>query len=84
MVGNLIQITRKENKEMPREKEGYRDQLERLIELYPGRDTLTINETCQLLGVSRYRLMRDKAMPIKTIGKSYKIPIVALARYLSC
>ena len=69
---------------MPREKEGYRDQLERLIELFQGKETLTIKETCQLLNISRNRLMRDKAIPRKIVGKTYKIPIVALARYLSC
>lgn len=35
---------------MPREKEDYRENLERLNELYPEHEMLTIQETMQVMG----------------------------------
>jgi hypothetical protein len=63
---------------MPREKDSYRDNLERLLAAYPGKEVLTVAE------VARY-LKRDprtvqKVLPFKPhIG----ISIATLARYLS-
>lgn len=75
---------------MPREKEGFRDQLERLIERYPGRETLRIDEVCSLLGVYRTTLLQDKTFPAKKVGHTksktggvYLVPIVGLARWLA-
>lgn len=38
---------------MPREKEGFREQLAKLDEKFPGCECITIKEACNLLG--RYR-----------------------------
>jgi hypothetical protein len=69
---------------MPREPDGYRQQLERLAELYPGKEVLSIQEVCKMLGCHRQTLLADKTFPAKQIaGKGkYYIPIVGLARWL--
>ena len=51
-----------------REPNGYRDQLERLAELFPGKEVLTIQEVCKILGCHRQPLLADKTFPAKQIG----------------
>lgn len=67
-----------------REPNGYRDQLERLAELFPGKEFLTIQEVCKILGCHRQTLLADKTFPAKQIGGKgkYYIPIVGLARWM--
>ena len=71
---------------MPREKVGFREQLEHLSELFPGRESLGIDEVCKLLGLSRDTLLADESFPFKrTAGKrngKIFIPIVPLALWL--
>lgn len=70
-----------------REKENFRDQLARLSDRYPERETIGLKEASDLLGVSRQTLMLDKTFPAKKPGgaKNAKIiiPLVALARWMS-
>ena len=40
----------KEVNTMAREKEGFREQLARLDEKFPGRECITLQEACDLLG----------------------------------
>ena len=75
---------------MPREKEGFRDQLVRLDELFPGRETLKLDEVAKLVGLDRRTLLKDKAFPAKKLGENlrelggvYIVPKVALARWLA-
>ena len=72
---------------MPREKEGYRDQLERLSTRFPGRETIYIKEACEVIGLSRETLLLDKTFPAKKPGDKKDgrivIPLVALARWMS-
>lgn len=42
---------------MPREKESYRDNLERLDMAFPGRELLTINDVSVFLGIN-YRTVK--------------------------
>lgn len=67
-----------------REPDGYRQQLEHLAEIYPGKEVLTMKEVCNMLGCHRRTLLADKTFPAKQIaGKGkYYIPIVALARWM--
>lgn len=67
-----------------REPDGYREQLERLTELFPGREVLTLPEVCKMMGCGRQTLLADRTFPAKQIGGKgkYYIPIVALARWL--
>ncbi len=71
---------------MPREKEGFRDQLQRLMERYPGREVIYIQEAATLLGVCVRTLREDKTFPQKkTGGRTGKVlvPLVGLARWMS-
>lgn len=72
---------------MPREKEGYRDVLERLLERFPGRETISIAEASAYLGVWRGTLLSDGAFPAKRVGGNKHsgriiIPLPLLARWM--
>lgn len=76
---------------MPREKEGFREQLARLDELFPGKEILSMNEVCKMLRADRHTLLLDKTFPVKKVGGTpgkefngrYLIPKVGLARWLA-
>lgn len=68
---------------MAREKPLFRVNLEHLQELFPGREVLTMNETCKLLRTDRRRLLQDDDCPAKLVGGKYMVPIAKLASYLS-
>lgn len=69
---------------MPREPDGYREQLEFLVERYPDKDMLSIQEACQMFKCGRRKLLADKTFPVKQINGrgTYYIPIVGLARWM--
>lgn len=67
---------------MPREKEGFREQLARLSEKYPGREMISIQEASEVTGYHRRTLLKDKSFPRKMIGNKYSIPLVQLARWM--
>ena len=62
---------------MPREKEAYRDNLERIIARYPDKELLTVKEVCVFLGRD-YQTVK-KLIPFKN---NY-ISVATLARCLS-
>lgn len=72
-----------------REKDGYRDQLTHLNELYPNRVTLSVSETAKALGIDRrtvVRLIDEKKLVAMNIGergknKRYIIPLTAVAKF---
>jgi hypothetical protein len=70
---------------MPREPEGYRDQLERLYAKFPDREMITIIEASKVCGCDRRTLLADSTFPAKQIGgaKKYFIPLVGLARWMT-
>lgn len=69
---------------MPREKEGYREQLARLDEKFPGREVLTLAEAQALLGdVYRTTILGDETFPVKKLSGKWIVPMVALARWLA-
>ncbi len=67
-----------------REPDGYRQQLEQLVQKFPNKEVLTIQEVTSLLGCHRQTLLADKTFPAKRIGNKgkYYIPIVGLARWM--
>lgn len=66
------------------EKPGYRDTLERLRELYPGKENLTMAECEKYFHADRRTLLQDKNFPARKLGrKVYIIPLISLARYLT-
>ena len=76
---------------MAREIEGYREALELLRELYPGRCTLKVPEAAKALGVHIQTITaaitrKKNPLPARNISagsryRSYVIPITALARW---
>jgi hypothetical protein len=70
---------------MPREPDGYREQLERLVANYPGKEVLSIQDVCEMFGCHRQTLLADKTFPAKRIGGKgkYRIPIVKLAWWMA-
>lgn len=74
---------------MPMEKDGFRENLARLDETFPGRESIKINEAADYLGVHRRTILKDRTFPAKKTGSGgrqggvYLVPKVALARWLS-
>lgn len=70
---------------MSGQRENFQEQLSRLSQRYPGRETISLREACALLGKDPKTLRRDKSFPRIQQGK-YKgitVPLVGLARWLS-
>lgn len=63
---------------MPREKEAYRDNLERIIEAFPGKEVLLVSEVARWLGKDPRTV--KKLFPFKD---GFGITIATLARCLS-
>lgn len=69
------------------EKEGYRDALAFLLERYPDKAVLTVQEAADLLGIhltTAYDALKRKRNPLpsKKICGKLVIPIPALARWM--
>lgn len=73
------------------EREGYREQLAELKELFPGKIALTVQETAKVLGVDRRavnKLIRDKKLGATNINttkanRRYVVSLTVLARFLA-
>lgn len=68
---------------MSREKECFRDVLERLDTKFPGREAISLVEACKLLDVYRDTLLEDKTFPARKLSGKWIVPIVPLARWLA-
>jgi len=68
---------------MPKEKECFREQMERLETQFPCREAITLDEACKLLNFDRRTLLKDKAFPTRKLCGRWIVPKVLLARYLS-
>lgn len=68
---------------MAKEKVDYRDNLEMLREMFPGKMTITMQDACALLSRDKRSLLGDRGFPVQKVGGRYAVPIVGLARYLS-
>lgn len=68
---------------MPREKEGYRDNLAILRELFPGRITITIPEAAGVIGMKPETYRADKSWPRIQKGKQEIVSLGDLARRVS-
>jgi excisionase family DNA binding protein len=74
-----------------RDKQGYREQIERLAEIYPNKITLSLTETASALGIDKRTvlvLIEKKKLPATDISngsknKRYIIPITAIARMVA-
>lgn len=63
---------------MPREKECYRDNLERIKEMYPHKEMLNIKEVCVFCGISY-----NSAKKLFDFNKLNMISVAKLARMMS-
>lgn len=78
---------------MSREKETFRDNLALLLEKYPDRSALTVDEAAKELGMSRKSVTaaierRVNPLPARDVSRGkmnrvYRIPITAIANWLS-
>lgn len=69
---------------MPREKEGFREQLQRLSDRYPGLEAINIKELAKITGVHADTLKADTTLVKKKIGGKtgpVVVPLVSLARW---
>ena len=70
------------------ELKSYRDNYERLNDLFPGRMSISIDECASVLGVN-HKTVRETVkrvnnpIPTVKIGKRRMIPIALLARWMS-
>lgn len=65
---------------MPREKDGFRDQLESIIKAFPDRECLTVTDVSQYTGLSRCTVA--KRFPFVGNGKGKSITRTMLAKSL--
>jgi excisionase family DNA binding protein len=72
---------------MPKEKNGYRENIAILNEMFPGQNSLGVSEAAAYLGVDRrtvVRLINKKMLPANNVGcgkyNIYRISKLALAR----
>ena len=69
------------------EKQGYRELMEQLRKLFPGKATITVKEAAQCMSVSE-RTVRDairrknNPLPICRFGGRVLIPVTSLARWM--
>ena len=54
-----------------------------LDQRFGGRPLIPIGEVADYLDVDRRTLIGDKKFPIRKVGNSYRVPLVALAKWLS-
>lgn len=68
-----------------REKDGFREQYEVLKLRFPGQETISLDETCTVLGVSRRTAsseIKKGHLKARQVGAKYRIPLMGLARYM--
>lgn len=65
---------------MPREKDGFRDQLESIIKAFPDKECLTVTDVAQYTGWTRNTVA--KRLPFVGEGKGKSITRTILARCL--
>ena len=66
-----------------REKEHFRDELDRLSERFPGREAIELAEAADVLGCCYKTLQRDDKFPQIKIRGKWVVPLVRLASYLA-
>ena len=63
---------------MPREKESYRDNLERIKDMYPDKEMLSLKEASEFIGLN-YRTVKK----MFSFNRFNKISVATLAREMS-
>lgn len=68
---------------MAREFEDYRDNIELLKGLFPGKVTLTVEEAATVIGCDKRTIVGNNNVPVVRVGRRVAVPLVGLAKYLS-
>lgn len=68
---------------MPREKQDFRDNLDRVGAVFPNRELIPLKEVAEWLGMNQRLLQKLADFPVKKIQQRYYVPVVGLARWLS-
>ena len=69
---------------MPREKEGFHEQLEAIYEHFGKEPALiSLDKAAAYVGVDKRTLLEDRSFPVKSVGRCYRVALVALARWLA-
>lgn len=68
---------------MGREYADYRDNLALIAEHYPRKAALSLPETAEFLGCDYRTLKNSKTFPVVKCGRTYSVPVVGLAKWLS-
>ncbi len=68
---------------MPRETEGYRENLALIREIFPERIALTRAEAAKILGCSERTVQRKTEIPRVAMGQTVRYPVDALARWMA-
>ena len=66
-----------------REKEHFRDALDRLSARFPDREAITLDEAAAVLGCCTKTLWRDNKSPKQKIRGKWVVSLIKLANYLS-
>ncbi len=67
---------------MPREKELFRENLDRLKAVFPH-ELIPIQDAAGYVGLDARTLRADKTFPVKKISGRFYVGVAALARWLS-
>ena len=70
-----------------REKAGFREQLQALMDRFPGRDMIDLKEAAELIGCHPRTLREDNTFPVIKIGAPRghgpcRVSLVQLARWM--
>lgn len=68
---------------MAREKPDFREQLDRLLQRFPGREMIEVKEAAAVIGCDFRTLVRDKNFPTRQLGTRYVVPLVSMARWMA-
>ncbi len=68
---------------MAREKELYRENLQRLDALFPGQELLPVRAAATYLGLDVRTVLKIKDIPKKKAGRCWLVPKTGLASWLS-
>ena len=68
---------------MPREKEDFHDNLDRVVTAFPGRELIPLKDVADWMGMNQRLLQKLSGFPVKKIQQRYYVPAVGLARWLS-
>lgn len=68
---------------MAREKQDFRENLDRLIQRFPDREMIEVKEAAVIVGCDYRTLIRDQAFPTRQLGTRYLVPLVGMARWMA-